>query len=88
MENLEDEEQKYVLIFDIVGGGNVTITKRACRVFKYTNHKEELCGYKYNSRGIFYPIVNAVTKSWIKDRDISVLLVMNYVTLIYYKEEK
>ena len=38
--------------------------------------------------GDFYQIVNAVTKAWIKDGDISVLLVMNYETLVYNKEGK
>ena len=29
-----------------------------------------------------YPIVNAVKKAWIQGRDIPVLLMMNYVTLL------
>ena len=44
MENMEDEKDKDVLIFDTRGGWNVTITKRACCVFEFRNHQQKLCG--------------------------------------------
>ena len=46
MENTEDEEERDVLIFDIGGWRNGTITKRECHVFEYTNHQQELSGYQ------------------------------------------
>ena len=62
-EDLEDEEEKDVLIFDTVCGRNGTITKRAWVVFEYKNHQLELSGYQDNIKGKFYPIVNAITKA-------------------------
>ena len=59
------EEEGYILIFDISGGRNVTITKRAWHVFEYTNHTHILMGYQDKSEGKVYPIVNTVTKAWI-----------------------
>ena len=51
-------------------------------MFKYTHHQQELCGYQYKINGEVYPIVNAVTKAWIKDRYLSVVLVINYAAVI------
>ena len=39
-------------------------------------------GYQDKSEGKVYPFVNAVTKAWIQGRDMSVLLVINYTTLL------
>ena len=74
MDNLQYDEEKDVFIFDLVGGWNGNITKIAWYVFKYTHHQQELCGYQYKSNGKVFSIVNAVTKAWIKDRDITVVL--------------
>ena len=86
MDNLQNDEDKGVLIFDPGGVRNGTITKRAWHVFEYTNHKKKLYGCHYNSKGKVYLIFNAVTKPWITDRDIPVLLVINYETIIDEKE--
>ena len=86
MENMQDEKEKDALIFDTGGGRNGTIAKIVWHVFEYTNHQQELSGYQDKSKVQFYPIVNEVTKDWINDIDIPVLLVMNYATLIYDKQ--
>ena len=57
-------------------------------MFKDTHHQQELCGYQYTINGEVYPIVNAVTKAWIKDRDITIVLVLNCSDVIYDKEYK
>ena len=62
--------------------------KRAWHVLLHTNNQQELRGYQDKSKGKVYPIVNAVTKAWIRDRYLQVLLVMNYATMIDDKEEK
>ena len=85
MDNLDDDEKKVVLIFDTGGGWNGTITKRAWYVFEYYVYPQELRGYQDISKGNFYPTVNAVTKAKTKDRNIPVLLVNNYETMIDYK---
>ena len=82
MENMEDEEEKDVSIFDKGCGRNGTIAKIIWHAFEYKNHQKELCGYQDKSKGKVYPIFNTVTNDWIKDRDLPVLLVMNYATLI------
>ena len=76
------EEQGGILIFDTGGGINDTTTRRVWHFFKYANHKQRLLGYQDKSEGKVYPIFNAVTKPWIKGRDIPVLLVMNYDTFL------
>ena len=88
MENLGVDEEKDVLIFDTGTGRNGTIKKIAWNVLEYKNHPQELCGYQDKSKGKFYPIFNSVTKYLIKDRDIPVLLVINYATLMDEKEKK
>ena len=85
MENLEYDEEKDVLIFYTRFGRSGTIKKIAWHMFEYTIHQQELRGYLDNSKDKVYPIVNSVTKSWINDIDIPVLLVMNYATLIDYR---
>ena len=57
-------------------------------MFKLKTCQQELFGYQDKSKGKVYPIVNEVTKDWIKDRDLAVLIVMNYTTLIDDWEEK
>ena len=51
-------------------------------MFEYTNHKQELHGYQDNSDVKIYLIVNTVKKTLIKDRDLPVMLIMNYAELI------
>ena len=46
MENMEDEEEKDVLIFDTRGGRNGTIKKISWNVFEYKNHQRDLRGYQ------------------------------------------
>ena len=86
MDNLEDYEEKYVLIFDTGDGRNGTITKILWNVFEYKTHQKGLCEYQDKIKVKFHPIVNAVTKAWVKDIYIPVFLVMNYSTLIDDKE--
>ena len=71
-----------ILIFDTCGGRNGTITRRVWRVFYYKNHKQILMVYQDKYEGKVYPIVDAVTKAWVQGRDLPVLLVMNYATLL------
>ena len=63
-------------------GRNGTITRRAWRVFVHMNHKHILLGNRDKSDGKVYSIVNSATKAWIQGRDLTVLLMMNYVTLL------
>ena len=51
-------------------------------MLEYANHQQELRVYQDKSKGKVYPIVNKVTNSWIKNKYLPVLLVMNYETLI------
>ena len=44
--------------------------------------------YQDKNEGKLYPIVNALTKTWIQGRDLLVLLVMNYSTLLNDPDEK
>ena len=76
------EEEGDILIFDIVSGRDGTITRRLCYVFEYKNHKQRLLGYQDKILGKVYPIINAVTKAWIQGRDLPVLLMMNYSTML------
>ena len=46
------------------------------------NHKQQLLGHKDKIEGKLHPIVNAATKVWIQRRDLPILLVMNYATLL------
>ena len=77
------EKENDILIFDTVGGRNYNTTKRAWHVFEYTNHKQRLLVYQDKIKGKVYPIVHAVTKAWIQGRDLPILLVMDYITLLY-----
>ena len=54
---------------------NVTIKKRAWRVFDYTNHEQELRGYQDNSKVKLYPMVIEFNKTCIKDKDLPVLTI-------------
>ena len=88
MENMDNQEENDVLVFDTGSRQNGTITERAWHVFKYTNHQQDLHGYQDNSKVKLYHIVNAVIKAWIKDNNIPVFLVMKYATLIDDMEKK
>ena len=76
------EEGGGILIFDTGGGRNNTTSRRAWHFFQYTNHKQRLLGYQDKSEGKVFPIFNAVTKAWIQEKDLPVLLVVNYATLL------
>ena len=76
------EEEGGIIIFDTGGGRNGTATRRAWHVFDYKNHKYILLGQQDKSEGKVYPVVNDVMKAWIQGRDLPVLLVMNYATLL------
>ena len=76
MDNLEDDEEKDVLIFDTGGLHNGTIKTKSYNVFEYMNHQQEMHVYQDNSKGKFSLIFNAVTKSWIKDRGLPLFLVI------------
>ena len=39
-------------------------------------------GYQYKSEVKLYPIINAVTKAWIQQKYLPLLLVMNYFNLL------
>ena len=82
------EEEGYILIFDTGGDSNGNITRREWHVFEYKNHKQRLLGYQDKSKGKVYTIVNAVTKSWIQVRDLPILIMMNYSTLLDDPYEK
>ena len=82
MDNLEDDIEKDILIFDTGGGRIGTIKKRAWHMFEYTNYQQEFHGYHDNSKVKVYLIVNTVTNAWIKDRYLPVLLVIKYETMI------
>ena len=75
-------EQGYILIFDTGGGRSGTITRRSWYVFEYKNHKLIILVYHDKIEVKVYPIVNSVDKAWIQGRDLPVLLVMNYATLL------
>ena len=76
------EEEGDILIFDIGGRRNGTITIRVWHVFECTNNKQILLGYQYKSERKMYPIVYAVTKVWIQGIYLPVLLMINYATLL------
>ena len=73
--------------FDTGRGQNENITKRAWHVFDHTNHQQELFGYQDKSKGEVYPLVDSVTKDRINDRYLPIFILMNYATMIYYKEK-
>ena len=75
-------------ILDMGGGKNSTITTRAWHVFERTNHVQEVRGYGEIGEGRKCAIVNAAKKAWIKDRDIPVILILNYATLNKDPEER
>ena len=77
-----------ILILDTGGGKNSTITTSAWHVFERTNHVQEVRGYGEKGEGRTCAIVNAATKAWIKDRDIPVILILNYATLNEDPEER
>ena len=43
--------------------------------------------YQYKSEGILYPIFNDVTKLSVQGRDLPILRVMNYFTMLDYSNE-
>ena len=75
-------QQGYILIFDTGGGRNGNITRRSWYVFEYKNHKLGILVYHDKIEVKVYPIVNSMDKAWIQGRDLPVLLVMNYATLL------
>ena len=81
------EQDGDILIFDTGGGRSGTITRKDRNFFEYKNKKQRLLVYQDKSEVKVYPIVNAVTKAWIQGRDLSILLVMNYVTLLDDKDK-
>ena len=78
--------ESHTMVIDSGGGQTYTVTKNAWRITHTTNHWTALLGYQDKNTQVC-PIVNAVTKAHIKGRDQPVLLCLNYVTLIYDKEE-
>ena len=52
------------------------------------NHQQELHGCQDKRKGKVYPTSNVVTKAWIKDIYLPILLVMSSATLIDNREEK
>ena len=47
-------------------------------MFEYRKYQQEMHVYQDNSKDKIFPIVNAVTKAWIKDRYIPALLVITF----------
>ena len=88
MDHLKDDEEKDALIFDTGGGRDGSIKNISCYIFEYKNYQQKLLGCHDKCKGKVCHISNAVTKAWIKDRYIPVLIVMNYETLIHEKEVK
>ena len=67
---------------DTGGGCMSTVTNRAWEVLQYTNHKTKISGYQDKGSPQMCNIVNAITKAKIQGMEESILLVMNYVTLV------
>eukprot|EP00957_Ditylum_brightwellii_P131778 10049485-Ditylum_brightwellii.AAC.1 len=70
-----------MLIFETGDGYNSTTTKKVWHVYEKTNHKQYLCGYGDKGDPKEYQIVNTATKAFIPDKEIPVILVVNYATL-------
>ena len=63
-------------------------SQEECDMFLNTkNLKYRLLGCQDKSEWTVYPIVNAVTKAWIQGRDIPILLVVIYATLLDNPDE-
>ena len=71
-----------VLIIDTREGSLGTITERAWYVTHMTNNKNSVSGYQDRSTPRVHPIVHAVTKAKLFNKEDPVLLNMNYVTLL------
>jgi hypothetical protein len=57
-------------------------------VFERTTHAQEIRGYGEVGNSQTCAIVNAATKAWVKDRDLPVILILNYATLNEDPEER
>jgi hypothetical protein len=77
-----------ILVIDTGGGMNATITKRAWKILHRTNHQTAMVGYQDKGSPQICEIVNAVTKATILGRDLPVLLLMNYATMLNDDQEK
>ena len=81
------EEEGDIPIFETSDGSNGTITIIAWPVFEYKNHKQRLLVYQDKSEVKVRQIFNAVKKAWIQGRDLPILIVINYATLLNDKNE-
>ena len=88
MNILKNQKEDNVFIFDTGRGPNRTVTEIAGHVFEYVNHQQELRGYQDKSKVKVFLIVNTFAKSYTKNRNLLVLSVMNYYTLIDCRQEK
>src|SRR5687767_7931696 len=77
-----------ILVIDTGGGMNATITKRAWKILHQTNHQTAMVGYQDKGSPQMCEVVNAVTKAMIPGRDLPVLLLVNYATLLNDTTEK
>ena len=71
-----------ILLMDSGGGRIPTITKRAWYITSTHSHQSSISGYQSTSPPRLCPIVNAITKVQIPGRDLPVLFIMNYATLV------
>src|SRR4051812_26825013 len=83
-----DKTNDDILVVDIGGGMNATITKRAWKILHYTNHHTTMVGYQDKGNPQVCEVVNAVTKARIIGRDTPILLLINYATLLNDEEER
>ena len=81
------EEEGDILIFDTGGERTESTIIIAWHLYEYKIHKQRLLVYQDKSKRNVYPIFNAGAKAWIRGRDILILLVMNYATLLYDTDE-
>ena len=76
------------LILDTGGGRIATITRRAWFVLETHSDQSAISGYQSQSPPKICPIVNAIKKVHLPNRDTPVLFIMNYATLVDDPNEK
>lgn len=86
-EAVKATESPDILILDTGGGKNATVTSRAWHVLARTNHTMELSGYQDQGNPKQCSVVNAITKVTIPGRQVPVLFVVNYASLIEDEDE-
>ena len=83
-----NDASQNIFVVDSGGGLNCSVTKRAWRILEYTSHKVSMVPYGADeSEAKTVPIVNAITKVVLPDREEPVLVIVNYANLVDNENE-